>query len=77
MKCMTLVLFASLAVMGGCVTNPNGAKTASATSADIDDTYVPLGSAIGRKGKTNPDQTADLQQLENARLNTGTPRTGK
>lgn len=74
MNLFNLAFFGGILILGGCAGQHEGATTASAST---EETYVPLGSAIARKGKPAPDQTNDLQQLQNARLNSGTANTGK
>jgi len=76
MKCLTLVFTGSLIVLGGCASTNDGVKIAS---ADREESYVPIGSAIAKKGKRSPeDQTVDLQQLENARtMNSNAINSGK
>lgn len=74
MKLLNLVFFGGMLILGGCVSQHEGATTAS---ADTEEIYVPLGSAIAKKGKPAQDQANDLQQLQNARLNSGTANTGK
>jgi len=74
MKLTLLAFFACAAALAGCAGTSDQATTADTAKEEV---YTPLGSMIAKKGKSSPDQTADLQQLENARLNTGTPRTGK
>lgn len=65
MKIFPLLILGSAVLLGGCA-SPDGAQSASADSGS---SYVGLGSNIPRKNSKPSDaQTADLQQLENARI---------
>lgn len=70
MKIFSLLILGSAVLLGGCA-SPDGMKSAS---EDNGSSYVGLGSNIPRKNsKPAESQTADLQQLENARtMNNGT-----
>lgn len=67
MKLMTLLVVAGAITLGGCASTENG--SAQTAAAKGEESYVSLGSNIPRKGaRRKEDQNADLQQLENARI---------
>jgi hypothetical protein len=76
MKSLTIVFIAGLMALGGCASMNDGVKSASAQD---EESYIPLGSSIPKKGKrSSQDQTVDLQQLENARtMNNATINSAK
>ena len=73
MKLIISLVLASAFTLTGCATQQNGEQLASAT----EESYVPLGTSIPKKGKRSAeDKTLDLQQMENNRImNNGTSNT--
>lgn len=65
MKFITLLVVAGAITIGGCASTDNGKPTAAAKG---EESYVSLGSNIPKKGRRSPEQGADLQQMENARI---------
>jgi hypothetical protein len=64
MKIIPLLMLGSAVLLGGCAST----GTQSAAATDGGSSYVALGSNIPKKNGAPPaSQTADLQQLENAR----------
>lgn len=65
MKFVSMLVMGSAVLLGG-FASPDGANSAVADSGS---SYVSLGSNIPKKNKQPGDgQAADLQQLENARI---------
>lgn len=66
MKFITLLVVAAACTLGGCASTDNAQKAPVAAG---EESYIALGSNIPRKGTRNKgDQNADMQQLENARI---------
>lgn len=67
MKIFSLLMVVTAALLGGCASTDN-----AQSAADSGSSYVALGSNIPKKnGKPADGQTADLRQLENARIQNG------
>lgn len=65
MKIFPAMVLASAVLLGGCASS----DSLNSAAADSGGSYVSLGSNIPKKNRQPADgQTADLQQLENARI---------
>jgi hypothetical protein len=76
MRVFTLVLLAGALALGGCAsTNENG----KVAGAPAEETYVPLGTLIAKKGPArNQPGSVDLQSFDNSRtMNNGVNNSGK
>lgn len=74
MKFLSVFMFASATLLGGCASDFSAPTTAAAGPAE--ESYVSLGSNIPRKGKRNPDAGVNLQDLDNARQMGGASLNG-
>ena len=76
MKVFTMVILAGALTLGGCTSINDGSKV---TGSPVEESYVPLGTLIAKKGPArNQPGAVDLQSFDNSRtMNSGVNNSGK